>query len=119
MLTLTPEQFERLGTDQKQRFVAGLVQRLRNDFPRQTRARDDAAMNLLIDTGSRNAAVYGLVGEAHIRYYCGMMLRHGENFDADPKLPWAGEILDNDQLGATEKVARLDEVQVFLDRPGG
>ncbi|WP_418315120.1 hypothetical protein [Piscinibacter sakaiensis] len=119
MLTLTAEQFARIGADQKQAFVDRLIAQLRQDFPQQTSPRDDTAMRQLVDTGSRNAETYGLVGEAHIRFYCGLMLRHGEDFDTDPKQPWAGEILDDDALSATEKVARLDEVQVFLDRPSG
>lgn len=116
MLTMSQKQFEQLGADQKKRFISQLVQRLRRDFPAQTRPLDDPALRELIDTGIRNAEAYGLHSEAHVRVYCSMMLRHGRDFDADPKLPWAGDILNDDALEPRDKVARLDGVQVFLDR---
>lgn len=113
---MSQTQFEQLGADQKQRFIAQLMARLRRDFPVQTKPLDDPAMHELIDTGMRHAQTYGLVSEAHIRVYCAMMLRHGRDFDADPKLPWAGDILNDDKLAPRDKISRLDGVQVFLDR---
>lgn len=113
---MSQKQFEQLGADQKQRFIAQLLVRLRQDFPVQTKPLDDPAMRKLIETGTRHAETYGLYSEGHIRVYCGMMLRHGRDFDADPKLPWAGEILNDDQLAPRDKISRLDGVQVFLDR---
>ena len=116
MLTMSQKQFEQLGADQKQRFIAQLMERLRLDLPVQTKPLDDQALRELIEDGSRHAETYGLFSEAHVRVYCAMMLRHGRDFDADPKLPWAGDILNDETLAPRDKVARLDGVQVFLDR---
>ncbi len=113
---MSHQQIEQLGEDQKRRFVAQLMQRLRRDFPAQTRPLDDPALRDLIETGTRHAELYGLVTEAHIRVYCGLMLRHGADFDADPTRQWAGDILNDGQLSAREKISRLDGVQAFLDQ---
>lgn len=116
MLTISAEQIDSLGVGQRERSLRALAARLRTDFPQQTAPLSAPALDELIETGIRNARVYGLVTEGQVRVYCGMMLRHGTDYDADPSLPWAGEILENDRLSPTEKLARLDEVQLFLDR---
>ncbi len=116
MLSIPRDQFEHLGADQKQRFVAALTARLRRDHPQPTQPMSDADVAALIDTATRRAALYGLTAEAHVRFYAGLMLRQGHDFDVDPAMSWAGEILEDDGIGAHDKVARLDEVLVFLER---
>lgn len=116
MLTISAEQFESLGTGQRDRSLKTIAARLRQDFPKQTSPLSAPDLQALIELGMKNAAVYGLVTEGQVRFYCGMMLRHGRDFDVDARLPWAGDILEDDRLAPAEKLARLDEVQLFLDR---
>ena len=116
MLTISAEQFDSLGTGQRDRSLKAIAARLRQDFPQQTAPLSEPELQALIELGIKNAAVYGLVTEGQVRVYCGMMLRHGRDFDVDARLPWAGDILEDDRLAPAEKLARLDEVQLFLDR---
>jgi hypothetical protein len=116
MLSISGAQYEQLGKGPKQRFVHGLIDRLRREHPQQTAPMSDAQLVQLVDTAILHGGHYGLRSETHVGYYAGTMLRHGADFDVDPAKPWAGDILDDDGLDPDEKVARLDEVQVFLLR---
>lgn len=116
MLSIPRDQFEHLGADQKTRFVDGLTARLRHDHPAATQALSDADLAALIDTATQRGALYGLVAEAHVRFYASMMLRHGHDFDVDPARPWIGAVLEDDGIAPNDKVSRIDESLVFLER---
>ncbi|MBN1843959.1 MAG: hypothetical protein JW883_16990 [Deltaproteobacteria bacterium] len=48
--------------------------------------------------GLKRAKGYGLTTERSVRLYIEMMFLLGSGFDADPQLPWAAEILNDETI---------------------
>jgi hypothetical protein len=93
MLTIRKEQEEALGRDRLRRFVIQMEQHLRQFFPARCAELGDEAVREWIHHGIERAAVYGVVAERDVCKYIDVMFTCGREFDEDPKLPWAREIL--------------------------
>ena len=66
-----------------------------------------------IHQGTERAASHGIRNEADVVRYLEYMLIYGDDFDRDPKLPWASKVLQTVGLSGTENMDRIDEYDEF------
>lgn len=93
MLTIRRHQaalFTQLAVD---RFVDELLAHFRAHLPGHAAALGDEGTRSAIRYGIGRARSYGIESEAGARVFVQLMFVLGPGFDADPKLPWAAEIL--------------------------
>jgi len=109
MLRIRPEQLEVFGKLSSKQFEQRMASHLRTRFAVQTAGLTDDALLGRIQVGIQKARCYGFELEPHIRSYLELSMTHGAEFDRDPKIPWAGEILRNHRLDAETKLQRLEE----------
>ena len=61
-----------------------------------------------IQQGIAKAKKYGIVSEHDVCIYIDMMFEYGDEFDVDPKLPWASQVLNDPAIkDPTYQVNRL------------
>jgi hypothetical protein len=75
-------------------FEDRMVVHLNEFFPEQCEALGEAKTREAIREGIDRAARYEIVAECDVCKYIDLMFAFGRNFDTDPKLPWAGEVLN-------------------------
>lgn len=116
MLRITAAQFEQLWFAQ---FTDKVSEHLRRYFELPCRIAGDACVRETIRLGVTRARRWGLTREASAQSYIDHMLMLGSDFDSDPQLPWAREILERKQ----PELARLDSLHAqardFLERTAG
>ena len=69
-----------------------------NHFPDKCKEMDDARVRTIIQEGILRAYQYEITSERDIAKYIHLIFAFHENFDRDPKLPWAAKILNDDTL---------------------
>ena len=117
MLTIRNAQMAAFAESLRNQFERRMETHLRSRFPERAAAYSSANLTGLVRGGIKQAAHYGIELEPDIRRYLELSLEYGPEFDRDPKLPWAAEILNQD-LDGTEKLQQLDEYELFLPRKG-
>lgn len=90
------------------RFEDRMAEHLRSAFPSETGSIEEADLRATIREGVEKARSYDLVLKNDVRRYLEYMFIHGYDFDENPEIPWAGEILRNPEYDAVEKMDRLD-----------
>jgi hypothetical protein len=93
MLTIRPEQISVLSQAQAKSFENRMLAHLRQFFPKQCEAIDEAKLRETIQYGIRSAAVYGIAAERDVCKYVDLIMVLGRDFDKDEKRPWASRIL--------------------------
>ncbi len=73
--------------------------------PQCCKSLGDAALRRAISYGVQRAHNYGITSECDVCKYLDLMFGLGPDFDRDPKLPWAKEILS--RSGTSEPAPRL------------
>lgn len=63
-------------------------------FPAATRSMSDGQLRELLRHGIERAMAHGVRTERDASKYINLMFVFGRDFDRDPELPWAREILD-------------------------
>lgn len=69
----------------------------------------EQAVRELISKGTARAAEYGIETEYDVARYIDLMFILCEDFNTNPRLPWAGRILNDENMKPTVKVDRLYE----------
>jgi hypothetical protein len=93
MLTLRPEQMRVFADAGYKRFEDTMVAHLKKFFPDRCAAAGETNVRKLIRRGVERAASYNITAQRDVSRYIDLMMALGLNFDKDPQLPWAGEIL--------------------------
>jgi len=121
MFTLRQNQIEALDQLSRESFVERMLVHLNRFFPEHCRALGDASMREAIDHGIERAETYGIVNERDVCLYIDLMFGFGRDFDTDPELPWAAEVLNDEQIAAPkQRINRLHEVALEeASRAGG
>ncbi len=70
-----------------------MVVHLNKHFPKNCAALGEAGVREAIGAGIASAKKYGIVSERDVCKYINLMFAFGRDFDVDPKLPWAAQIL--------------------------
>jgi hypothetical protein len=91
MLRIPRRQQDALGEAQVADFERRAAVHLRGYFPEDCQALDDSALREL-------AAGFGVLAERDVTLYLDVMMTLGPDFDRDPTLPWAHEILIEPEL---------------------
>ena len=116
MLRISAAQFEQLWFAQ---FTDKVSEHLRRYFELPCRVAGDACVRETIRLGVRRARRWGLTREASAQSYIDHMVLLGSDFDSDPQLPWAREILERRQ----PELVRLDSLHAqaadFLAQSAG
>jgi len=105
MLTLRPEQLQKFSDAAVKRFEDGMVVHLKKFFPEECAALGEVKLRQLIQHGIVRARLYGVTGRRDVCNYIDIMLVFGANFDIDPNLPWARQLLTNARV--TDPSARM------------
>lgn len=106
MLKISKAQMEGFRRASAQSFESRMVEYLKGVFPDVYSSMGDAGARELIQHGMAKAEHYDIASELHICLYVCLMIELGRDFDVDPAIPWAGEML-NDRL-VHEPSMRLD-----------
>jgi hypothetical protein len=117
MLTIRPEQERELARPFIERFERRAAEHLRRYVPDACLSLGDAALAAAINHGIARATHHGLETERDLLRFLTLMFVFGRDFDVDPALPWAAEILRSPG-DATDKTERL-HVQALRNRALG
>ncbi|NMO13587.1 hypothetical protein HPC49_01260 [Pyxidicoccus fallax] len=95
-------QLSALRKVQIRRFEAWVESHLQRHFPEACEAAGEAQVRGDIRHGIARAGAYGITAERQVCQYIDLMFVLGRDFDMDPSLPWAGEIL-REESGISER----------------
>jgi hypothetical protein len=107
MLVIRKEQIEVLRQPLLQEFEDKTYVRLLAYKPGECASLGEAAVRLSIRQGMQKAMACGISREVDIARYINIMYTLGHDFDADPRYPWAAEILNDGTLKGESKVQQL------------
>jgi hypothetical protein len=122
MLQIRPEQMQSLSTYTICKFEDRMVLHLNKYFPEQCKKLGEDGTRKAVRYGLQRAAGYEITSERDVCIYIDVMFEFGRNFDLDPRLPWASEILNDEGLAGepSEKVNELyDTAMENIKRASG
>lgn len=102
-------------------FENRLLEHLEAFFPKNCEILGKEQVCKVVQLGIERAEQYGLVTERDLHLYVGLMFMLGSYFDQDPQLPWAAQILaDENIVDPSVRVDRLhDRAMAFLNEAAG
>ena len=111
MLQLRHRQFEELRAVPLEGFEDQMVAHLREHFPDDCRAMDDAALRVWIRYGIERAEAHGLSSQRDVCKYLNLMMTFGRDFDVqEPTARWARPILGDPEISdPSARIERLCE----------
>jgi len=118
MIQFREEQLPQLEAGVEDAFVWEQVRRLKKDFPDDL-ARNgvkDGDLESVVRNGIESARKHEFERRPLMTFYLDCTAILGPNFDANPKHPWAGEILRRKDLIVESKADLLDQNLVFQPR---
>ncbi len=118
MLKIRKQQMSVLGHAVAQdRFEDEAVPYFQNLVPRHTAMLGEGGVRRVIRLGVERAAVYEISNPGLLRFYIELMFCFGSEFDTDPLLPWAGEVLQDRGIGdeVTRSRRLYDAMKAYLD----
>jgi hypothetical protein len=109
MLVIRSEQMDMLQVHMTKQFVNRMVQHVREFFPEEFASMGEGTVRETIEYAIDRAQSYDISVEYDVSRYINLMFTFGRDYDIDPALPWAKEILINTELSGFSKVDRLYE----------
>ncbi|MGE3110051.1 MAG: hypothetical protein AB7G11_12555 [Phycisphaerales bacterium] len=101
-------------------FVARTKEHLREHFPRHFEVAGEERVERVIRMGISRGKAYGVTQEEPLRVFVERMLMHGACFDEDGQLPWARELLMQQDGGQFEQMGRVQARSLsYLDEVEG
>jgi hypothetical protein len=88
--------------------------RLVNIIPARIRAAGEEQVRETIRLGIERARVYGVTGKRDVCKYIDLIIVFERSFDADPRYPWAGQILGKPGDPSTKMRSALEAGQSHL-----
>jgi hypothetical protein len=109
MLRIRKEQIDELAKAALRRFEDDMVVHLRKFFAEECESLGEGGTRQVIRYAIEHAADYDIVSQRDVCIYTDVMFAFGRDFDYDPKLPWAAQILNDKSLQGrpSEKVDKL------------
>lgn len=115
------EQIEGFSESASKSFENRMVVHLNKHFPQNCAALREPGVREAIGAGIQSAAKYGIVSERDVCKYINLMFAFGRDFDIDPKLPWASNILrtrvyksPSDRMQALYETAKTRSYQASM-----
>ena len=112
-MKIRKEQMEAFSQGQEEAFMRRMVTHLRDDFGKERLALSipESALEDLVRQGMESARGYDVIYTRDVKLYLECLVILGPKFDRDRKIPWAREILrDQDRDGR----AKMDEIHDHL-----
>ena len=102
-------------------FENRLLEHVEKFFPKHREIQGEEPARRVIRLGIERAEPYGLVSERDLHLYVGLMFMLGGYFDQDPQLPWAAQMLaDENIVDPSTRVDLLhDRAMAFLNEAAG
>lgn len=108
MFNLRKEQLKIFETVAAKEFEERAIAGLRERAPDQCAKLGEAELANLVRYGAERAKFYGIAAEPDVCKYLAIMLQLGNDFDRDPRYPWAARTLNDAGLGdPSARVSRL------------
>jgi hypothetical protein len=107
MLKIRPEQMQAFQEAASHQFEEDIIGYLLEYWSRKCEQLGPVRLRESIRHGLRRAQAYGLTSQQDILRYINLMFLLGHDFDRDPRFFWAHSILNDPNLGATEKLDGL------------
>jgi len=105
------EQMNTLDEHMRMKFEDFMVGHLWEHYPVECEEMGEDQVRDWIRHGTERAAVYEVEAERDVCKYIDVMFAFGRDFDQDPGLPWAGEILTDPRfMDSRERMDRLTAV---------
>ncbi|MCK4857938.1 MAG: DUF4123 domain-containing protein [candidate division Zixibacteria bacterium] len=89
-------------------FENRMVVHLNEFFPEQCEALGEPKTREAIRYGIKRAATYGIDTERNVCKYTDIMFAYGRDFDKNPELPWAAEVLNSSKYA--DQTTRIEEL---------
>jgi hypothetical protein len=119
MIAIRPEQMKVLSEAALKSFEDRMMAHLTGFFPRQCKEMGEKKTREAIHRGIAKAKQYGIVSEHDVCVYIDVMFEYGSDFDVDPELPWASQILaDRDMPTPTYRINRLFDAAMANRKSG-
>jgi len=121
MLTIRKEQMQVFRQAALRHFENDMTVHLQQFAPKYCEAMGEIELRSLINSGIARASEYGLTGRGPVRFFIEQMFLLGIDFDTDPQLPWAFEILKDSNI--QDQMVRsnflYDRTMDYIDAVGG
>lgn len=106
LLQLTQGQMAALKAGERDPFEEEVLHAMEGKYPEQFADAMPGQMREWVRYGSKRSNRYGIQADGDVRLYILLMMQLGKDFDVDPALPWAAELLQR-RLQPAEKLSRL------------
>jgi hypothetical protein len=107
-MQFTAKHMKALEPAQREQYFDVVVQRLTQHFPQHAAALGPKGLREVAALGLDKAGSHGIEGQDDVYLFTCVMVAFGEQFDRNPALPWAAQILASRILGGPhERVQRL------------
>jgi hypothetical protein len=106
-LRIRPEQMPPFERVVQQVYEHRLVAHLHEHFPDECDTLGDDGVRDSIRHAIGRATAHRIDNQHDVCQYLNLMYVFGRDFDVDPGLPWAGEVLTDDQVDPAEKMDKL------------
>lgn len=109
MLVIRHAQMDALARSAMEPFVENVIAHLRRVWPEECAAMGDEGLEAFVARGMAKCDRYGIETEYDVGRFCDLMLLLTPDFDEDPNIPWAQDILTSPGFDGRVKVDELME----------
>jgi hypothetical protein len=106
MLIIRTEQMRAFEQSSLHRFAEEMLEHLKKFSPRHAGVIGEARIRRVIELGMERARKYEFSNQGPVRFYMELMFMYGSEFDTDPQLAWAAEVLNEPNL--SDQMTRAD-----------
>jgi hypothetical protein len=121
MITIRPAQMQAFRQAAFKQFEDEVAGHRVKFNPRHCKALGEEGVRRVIRLGFARAAEHGFTNRGPLQFYIDLMFMFGSDFDTDPQMAWAAEILVDSRL--TDQMERADRLYVgtndYLDKVVG
>jgi hypothetical protein len=114
MLTIRQAQLEAMGQAGMRRFEEILAHEVEARFPHAEPTVE--ALRARVRRGIIRAEAYGIESEADLAAFVFLMMEFGDGFDDRPDLPWAMNVLRNNDISGRAKMSAIAARRASLAR---
>ena len=115
MFRIRKAQMEALARAEEENFDDRLYENVRENFPEESEELGEEKTRATIRYGRERAASYGFQSRDDVTRYVGLVFAFSRDFDLDPEMPWAREILTDPKQRDTRMDRLYERAQRELD----
>jgi hypothetical protein len=106
MLVIRNRQMEVMQQYAQECFERELAEHVKEFAPRHSASAGNEAVEALVKLGIERSKNYGFTNRGPVRFFIELMCIYGSDFDTDPQLSWAAEVLNDEFI--PEQTERAD-----------